>query len=78
MKYVVLFCALLAVGFGTDAQGGRPRPECAPPARPHCHITWVGYSYIQRGHDQFGNRYVRTCHVPAHSRRWCGPWRVAP
>lgn len=76
MKYVILFCALLAVGFGTDARGGNPRPECRH-AR-HCRITWVSYTYTQRGRDQYGNRYVRTCHVPAHARRWCGPWRVAP
>lgn len=52
-----------------------PRPQCAPPVK-HCRIHYVSYSYTQAGRDQFGNRYTRTCHVPAHGKRWCGPWRV--
>ena len=64
---------LLALVLVPTALASRPRPDC--PIK-HCRIHYVSYSYTQRGHDQYGNTYVRTCHVPAHGQRWCGAWRT--
>jgi hypothetical protein len=58
----------------TESVERRPCPE--PYGHPgRCaRVTW-SYTYTQLGRDQFGNVYVRTCHVPVRRRRWCGPWR---
>jgi hypothetical protein len=37
----------------------------------------VSYTFRQPGHDQAGNHYWRTCHVPLHRPSFCGPWRRA-
>lgn len=71
----VALVVLAALAISSSAQAHNPRPMCAPQVK-HCHITKVSYSWTQHGHDQFGNQYVRTCHVPAHHKRWCGAWQA--
>ena len=64
----VIACVMFATMMGTAHAG----PDPAPGARKH--VTFVSYTF-----QQFDTTHVwvRTVHVPAHGKRWCGPWRVA-
>jgi len=73
LQLTTLTATLLLLVPAPFAQAGTPRPDCG---KAHCKIHWVGYSYTQRGHDQYGNQYVRTCHVSARDARHCGAWRL--
>jgi len=69
----LVLSVIVALVLVPAATARTPRPDCG---KPHCKIHYVGYSYTQRGHDQYGNQYVRTCHVSARGARHCGAWRL--
>lgn len=71
-RFAIITLALL--GFTGSAAAAHPRPQLPPGS--HKRIHWVSYTFEQPGHDQYGNHYTRLCHVPAHGKRWCGPWRI--